>query len=180
MGFSQAEGFIAAVVVSFFGAIVVRVILEAVSPKRLTGRRVRNGRGLPSRHDRNADARRRDDGAARPDQRPYSPGLEGVIAGETALSKVDGERGRLTYRGYRIGDLVEHGSYPAVANLLWTGDWDAGHRLPTGPSPAPVLADPPGAAELRRSRWTRCGPPSRRGARRRTCRGRRRSTRPGR
>jgi citrate synthase len=43
-----------------------------------------------------------------PDQptRPYSPGLEGVIAGETSLSLVDGERGRLLYRGYRIGDLV--------------------------------------------------------------------------
>ena len=27
--------------------------------------------------------------------RPYSPGLEGVIAGETSLSFVDGERGRL-------------------------------------------------------------------------------------
>jgi citrate synthase len=74
------------------------------------------------------------------DTRPYSPGLEGVVAGETALSKVDGERGRLTYRGYRIGDLVEHGTYPAVANLLWTGEWDPRHRLATATVPAPVLA----------------------------------------
>jgi citrate synthase len=73
------------------------------------------------------------------DQRTYSPGLEGVLAGETALSRVDGERGRLVYRGYRIGDLVERGSYAAVANLLWTGDWDSGHRLPTAPIPAAVL-----------------------------------------
>jgi citrate synthase len=71
--------------------------------------------------------------------RPFSPGLEGVIAGETALGYVDGERGRLLYRGYRIGDLVAHGTYPAVANLLWTGDWDPDHRLPTAPIPAPVL-----------------------------------------
>jgi citrate synthase len=71
--------------------------------------------------------------------RPYSPGLEGVLAGETALGKVDGERGRLLYRGYRIGDLVEHGTYPAVANLLWSGEWDAHHRLPTGPIPDSVL-----------------------------------------
>jgi citrate synthase len=77
--------------------------------------------------------------ASRPDDRPYSPGLEGVLAGETALAKVDGERGRLTYRGYRIGDLVERGTYPAVANLLWTGDWDPHHRLPTGSIPGPVL-----------------------------------------
>ena len=72
--------------------------------------------------------------------RPYSPGLEGVIAGETSLSFVDGERGRLLYRGYRIGDLVAHGTYPAVANLLWTGEWDPKHHLPTAPVPAAVLA----------------------------------------
>ncbi|HUP54725.1 MAG TPA: citrate/2-methylcitrate synthase, partial [Methylomirabilota bacterium] len=71
--------------------------------------------------------------------RPFSPGLEGVIAGETGLSYVDGERGRLLYRGYRIGDLVEQGTYPAVANLLWTGDWDPRHHLPTQPVPAAVL-----------------------------------------
>ncbi len=74
-----------------------------------------------------------------PDGRPWSPGLEGVIAGETALGKVDGERGQLTYRGYRIGDLVERGTYAAVANLLWTGDWDPRHRLPTAPVPDTVL-----------------------------------------
>lgn len=33
MGFSQVQGFLAAVVVSVFGSIVIRVILEAVSPK---------------------------------------------------------------------------------------------------------------------------------------------------
>jgi citrate synthase len=73
------------------------------------------------------------------DERPYSPGLEGVIAGETALSKVDGANGRLVYRGYRIGDLVDRGSYAAVANLLWTGEWDASHRLATAPIPGPVM-----------------------------------------
>jgi citrate synthase len=73
------------------------------------------------------------------DDRPYSPGLEGVIAGETALSKVDGANGRLMYRGYRIGDLVERGTYPAVANLLWTGDWDPHARLATGPIPDAVM-----------------------------------------
>ena len=79
--------------------------------------------------------------AAEPDQasRPFSPGLAGVIAGETSLGYVDGERGRLLYRGYRIGDLVARGTYPAVANLLWTGEWDPGHRLPTAPIPPAVL-----------------------------------------
>jgi len=73
------------------------------------------------------------------DDRPYSPGLEGVIAGETSLSEVDGANGRLIYRGYRIGDLVEHGTYPAVANLLWTGDWAPAHRLATAPVPDAVM-----------------------------------------
>ena len=74
-----------------------------------------------------------------PAPRPYSPGLEGVIAGETSLAYVDGERGRLLYRGYRIGDLVERGTYAAVANLLWTGEWDPAHRLATSPVPDAVL-----------------------------------------
>jgi citrate synthase len=74
------------------------------------------------------------------DIRPYSPGLEGVVAGETALGSVDGKRGRLLYRGYRIGDLVERGTYPAVANLLWSGDWDPAHRLPAAPVPDVVMA----------------------------------------
>jgi citrate synthase len=76
---------------------------------------------------------------ARADTRIYSPGLEGVVAAETALAMVDGERGRLLYRGYRIGDLVERASYAAVANLLWTGDWEPAHHLPTAPVPQAVL-----------------------------------------
>ncbi len=70
---------------------------------------------------------------------PYSPGLEGVPAAETGLGYVDGAAGRLTYRGYRIGDLVDHGSYAAVANLLWSGDWDPAHHLPTTPVPDAVM-----------------------------------------
>jgi citrate synthase len=80
------------------------------------------------------------DSAATVDDRPYSPGLEGVIAGETSLSRVDGANGRLVYRGYRIGDLVEHGTYPAVAELLWTGEWHPDAHLATTPVPDAALA----------------------------------------
>ncbi len=73
------------------------------------------------------------------DERPYSPGLEGVIGAETALGYVDGAAGRLLYRGYRIGDLVERGSYAAVADLLWTGEWHPGVRMATAPVPPAVL-----------------------------------------
>src|SRR5439155_25486139 len=53
----------------------------------------------------------------------YSPGLKGVVAGETSLAMIDGAQGRLQYRGYPIGELVEHGTYARVAEQLWTGEW---------------------------------------------------------
>jgi citrate synthase len=74
------------------------------------------------------------------DNRPYSPGLEGVIAGETSLSFIDGEAGRLLYRGYPIGDLVKGGSYGAVAELLWTGEWTPSAKLACTPVPEAVMA----------------------------------------
>ena len=57
----------------------------------------------------------------------YVPGLEGIIAAQTAISMVDGENGRLVYRGYVIADLAEDMSFEEVAHLLWYG------RLPTRP-----------------------------------------------
>lgn len=75
-----------------------------------------------------------------PDTRPYSPGLEGVIAGETSIALVDGANGRLLYRGYPIGELVRHGSFAQVAELLWTGEWPLRAQLATAPLEGRVLA----------------------------------------
>ena len=50
-------------------------------------------------------------------------GLEGVVAAETTISLVDGQAGRLLYRGYEIGDLAAHGSYDRVVGLLLDGEW---------------------------------------------------------
>jgi citrate synthase len=44
------------------------------------------------------------------DARQYSPGLEGVLAGETSIALVDGANGRLLYRGYPIVELVRGGT----------------------------------------------------------------------
>jgi citrate synthase len=55
----------------------------------------------------------------------WKAGLEGVIAGKTALSMVDGQQGRLTYRGIEIGDLARHSHFEEVCHLLWHG------QLPT-------------------------------------------------
>ena len=49
----------------------------------------------------------------------YSPGLEGVVAGETALSTIEGG---LCYRGYAVGDLVNNAGFDEVAYLLLHGE----------------------------------------------------------
>jgi citrate synthase len=74
------------------------------------------------------------------DDRPYSPGLQGVLAGETELSLVDGANGRLLYRGYPIGELVREGTFAKVAELLWTGDWPAQAHLACSPLDERMLA----------------------------------------
>jgi citrate synthase len=74
------------------------------------------------------------------DGRPYSPGLEGVLAGETELAMIDGAHGRLTYRGYPIGELVEHGTFAQVAELLWTGEWPVRASLTCAPLDDTILS----------------------------------------
>lgn len=49
-------------------------------------------------------------------------GLEDVVVAETALSRVDGETGRLIYRGYDIRDLARAVTFEEVAYLFWYGD----------------------------------------------------------
>ncbi|NUQ02063.1 MAG: citrate synthase [Armatimonadetes bacterium] len=49
----------------------------------------------------------------------FAKGLEGVVAGETRISKVEGDIGRLSYCGYDILDLVEHCTFEEVIYLLW-------------------------------------------------------------
>ena len=51
----------------------------------------------------------------------YIPGLEGVVASQTAISMVDGQNGRLVYQGYVIADLAQEMSFEEVAFLLWEG-----------------------------------------------------------
>lgn len=52
---------------------------------------------------------------------PYSPGLEGVPAGTTAISEIDPSRQKLAYRGYDIEDLADHATFEEVAFLLLEG-----------------------------------------------------------
>src|SRR5258705_11090540 len=77
----------------------------------------------------------------------YKDGLEDIIAARSAICRVDGEAGRLYYRGYEIADLVGAASFEDTTRLLWFGELpSAGERAEFGarlaetrPLPAPVL-----------------------------------------
>ena len=52
----------------------------------------------------------------------FRPGLEGVPATQSAISNIDGQRGILSYRGYRIEDLAARSSFLETAYLLIWGE----------------------------------------------------------
>ncbi|MCO7203550.1 bifunctional 2-methylcitrate synthase/citrate synthase [Microbacterium sp. CnD16-F] len=56
-------------------------------------------------------------------------GLAGVIADETAVSKVNPESNSLLYRGYPVQELAATQSFEAVAYLLWHGELPTADQL---------------------------------------------------
>ena len=77
----------------------------------------------------------------------YKDGLEDVIAARSAICRVDGEAGRLYYRGYEIADLVSAATFEDATHLLWFGELPSaqeraaftGRLVETRPLPPPVL-----------------------------------------
>jgi citrate synthase len=59
----------------------------------------------------------------------YQPGLEGVPATRSKISWLDGKRGILTYRGYRIVDLAERSTFEETAYLLLDGELPTAEQL---------------------------------------------------
>jgi citrate synthase len=60
----------------------------------------------------------------------FSPGLEGVPIAESAISLVEGEAGRLTYRGYSIEDLTgPEGTFEEIVALLYDGELPTETRI---------------------------------------------------
>ena len=53
---------------------------------------------------------------------PFRPGLEGVPATQSAICDIDGLQGLLTYRGFRVSDLVSQSSFLETAYLLIWGE----------------------------------------------------------
>jgi len=52
----------------------------------------------------------------------YRPGLRDVAVARSELSRIDGDAGRLVYRGYDIDDLATAASFEETLHLLWEGD----------------------------------------------------------
>src|SRR5437867_2952030 len=52
----------------------------------------------------------------------WKAGLEDVIAARSGICQVDGERGKLYYRGYEIAELAGTLSFEDVTALLWHGE----------------------------------------------------------
>ena len=49
-------------------------------------------------------------------------GLKGVVAADSAICHVEGEVGKLIYRGYNIDELAERSTFEEVAYLLFQGE----------------------------------------------------------
>ena len=52
----------------------------------------------------------------------FKPGLEGVLAAETRLSHVDGQKGELIIGGFPLEELAGDASFEEVVFLLWHSD----------------------------------------------------------
>ena len=48
-------------------------------------------------------------------------GLQDVVIATSEICSIDGQRGKLGYRGYDIHDLAEHSTFEEVVYLLWNG-----------------------------------------------------------
>jgi citrate synthase len=55
-------------------------------------------------------------------EQTYNRGLENLVVGETNIAKIDGEKGKLWYRGYNIEELANSSSFDEVAYLIIHGE----------------------------------------------------------
>ncbi len=56
-------------------------------------------------------------------------GLEGMVAGDSAVCFIDGQKGILRYRGYDIAELGPSSTFEEVVWLLWKGELPKGAEL---------------------------------------------------
>lgn len=70
-----------------------------------------------------------------PESSAGAAGLRGVVAAQSAIGDVDGEKGILIYQGYDIHDLAENSTFEETVFLLWN------ERLPNREELAALTAD---------------------------------------
>jgi citrate synthase len=75
-------------------------------------------------------------------------GLEGVVAAETELSLVDGERGELIIAGYAVDDLAPNATFEDVVELLTRAKLDSRGRLSSTSASDPMDALRAGMAAM--------------------------------
>jgi citrate synthase len=56
-------------------------------------------------------------------------GLEGIVAAQTKLSHVDGERGELIIAGFPVAELAANATFEETVWLLWNGDLPMPHSF---------------------------------------------------
>ena len=61
----------------------------------------------------------------------FKPGLEGVLAAETRLSHVDGQKGELIIGGFPLEELAGEASFEEVVFLLWHSDLPTSQQVVT-------------------------------------------------
>ncbi|WP_142827628.1 citrate synthase/methylcitrate synthase [Planococcus soli] len=59
----------------------------------------------------------------------FQQGLKGVVAVQTAIASVDGDRGELRYRGQLVEEVIHGKSFEETAYFLWHGQWPAAAQL---------------------------------------------------
>src|ERR1700724_179113 len=52
---------------------------------------------------------------------PPAKGMEGIVATNSSLCDIDGDRGVLAYRGIDIHELADHSNFEETCYLLWFG-----------------------------------------------------------
>jgi citrate synthase len=61
----------------------------------------------------------------------FRPGLEGVVAAETTLSHVDGQKGELIIAGYDVEEIAPNATFEEATYLLWHGERANAEQLRT-------------------------------------------------
>jgi citrate synthase len=66
---------------------------------------------------------------------PTSRGLEGIVAASSAITYLDGIKGRMIYRGYDIVKMSGDVTFEEVLHLLWEGELPSAKTLETFNAP---------------------------------------------